>query len=407
MGRKTKRMTSDPRSLYQTTSVVKKDVSAEADDVAAEVDAPPSPEERVPSPPAPSPPPATPSPTHEPKPVRPHQIPKLALDWQVYPAEFSEHVKLALTKRLLRCETVFGVVCGVHLEKVNIARGINASLGKRVYTWVFEAHHIVLGDMNAAWDVMSVRPSLERRDGSTPASTYGWVNPKTHQHATRESGTYLPGVEEVKVPRFPGDVVAINPSTFDNVVVHRPLAVYALPERRDRHVKGPRQLGAKFVPCKLPRALMASLPPNGWPSDHTSVMATVRSQGTSMTMCVATWNVADPHYFGTWWPSAALGFDKRTEPARLVRVQEHCVELLENTDVLALQEVPHSLVGALLRVGVRLGFFVEYVAAPSEQDPQYMSCVGRRYTTDGDTSADDDLPSCAHDMLFVRECMRA
>ena len=167
----------------------------------------------------------------------------------------------------------------MHLEKVNIARGINAGLGKRVYTWVFEAHHIVLGDMNAAWDVMSVRPSLERRDGSTPASTYGWVNPKTHQHATRESGTYLPGVEEVKVPRFPGDVVAIKPSTFDNVVVHRPLTVYALPERRDRHAKGPRQLGAKFVPCKLPRTLMTSLPPDGWPSDHTSVQATVRSHG--------------------------------------------------------------------------------------------------------------------------------
>ncbi len=201
----------------------------------------------MPSPPAPSTPSATPSLSHEPKNVRPHQIPKLALDWKVYPAGFTEHVKLALTKRLLRCETIFGVVCGVHLEKVNLARGINVNLG-RVYKWVFEAHHIVLGDMNAMWDVMSVRPHLERRDGSTPASTYGWVNPKTHQHATRECGTYLPG--EVKTSRFSGKDVPINPSTFDNVVVHRPLTVYALPERRDRHAKGPTQLGAKFVPCK-------------------------------------------------------------------------------------------------------------------------------------------------------------
>ncbi len=354
MGRKLKAV-QDPRVLYQTASLARRVVSAEADVVAAEVEAPPSPEERVPSPPAPSTPSATPSPPHEPKPVRPHQIPKLALDWQVYPAEFPKKVKLALTKRLLRCETIFGVVCGVHLEKVNIARGINASLGKRVYTWVFEAHHIVLGDTNAAWDVMSVRPSLERRDGSTPASTYGWVNPKTHQHATRESGTYLPGVEDVKVPRFPGDVVAIKPSTFDNIVVHRPLTVYALPERRDRHAKGPHQLGAKFVPCKLPRTLMASLPPDGWPSDHTSVQATVRSHGASASLRVATWNVADPYYFGKWWPLAALGFDKQSEPARLIRVQKHCYDLLNNSDVLALQEVPHSLVGALLRAGVRLG----------------------------------------------------
>ena len=28
--------------------------------------------------------------------------------------------------------------------------------------------------------------------------------------------------------------MAIKPSTFDNIVVHRPLTVYALPERRDR-----------------------------------------------------------------------------------------------------------------------------------------------------------------------------
>lgn len=240
-----------------------------------------------------------------------------------------------------------------------------------------------------------------------PSSTFGWVDPKTHQHATRAAGTYLPGIEEANSPRFPGDVVAIKPPTFDNVVVHRPLTVYALPERRDRLANGPRQLGAKFVPCKLPRTLMTSLPPDGWPSDHTSVQATVRSHGASASLRVATWNVADPHYFAQWHPLAALGFDKRTEPARLIRVQKHCYDLLNNSDVLALQEVPHSLVAALLRAGVRLGFFVEYVAAPSEFDSKYESRVGRRHTTDGDASVDDDLPSCAHDMLLVREDVRA
>ena len=69
-------------------------------------------------------------------PSTPDQTPH---DWREYPAHLPVRVKTALSKRLLRCETIFGVVCGVHLEKVNISRNINASLGKHVYTWVFEA----------------------------------------------------------------------------------------------------------------------------------------------------------------------------------------------------------------------------------------------------------------------------
>ena len=99
MGRKLKMAAPDPRSLYQTKSVVKKVVSVEVDDGPVEVEAPSLPDEQVIVDLDSATPPATPSPPHERKNVRPHQIPKLALDWKVYPAGFTEHVKLALTKR--------------------------------------------------------------------------------------------------------------------------------------------------------------------------------------------------------------------------------------------------------------------------------------------------------------------
>jgi hypothetical protein len=323
----------------------------------------------------------------------------------VYPPNISIETQTALSKRLLRCETKFGVVCAVHLEKVNIARGVNANLGKNVYKWLFEAHHIILGDMNASWPTMSVRPHLERRDGKVPLATYGWVDEKTHMHATRASGTYLPGVAVANAPRFQGDVVAIVPPAIDMVVVHRPLTVYALPERRDRQATGPRQLGAKFVPCKLPRTLMQNLPPCGWPSDHTSVMTTIQMHGATAKMRVATWNVADPIYFGRFWPDAALGF--RDETPRLCAIRKHVLELLRNTDVLALQEVPHVLVSTLTRKGVNMEFSVGYVAAPSDKDKyMYDQCVGRRRNTDDGDLRDDDVPPVPHDMLLVRETMR-
>jgi hypothetical protein len=176
-----------------------------------------------------------------------------------------------------------------------------------------------------------------------------WVKPTTHAAAVRPGGTYLPGMREPSTDRW-GKQRACDPPTFDLVVVARPLTVDLLPK----------QPGKKFASAMIPRTLMKRLPPDGWPSDHTSVVATVKAMnGTSVT--VATWNVADPFYFGQFFPDAQFGFgrevapltfvfDEAEEASRLRAVEAHVRRLLELCDVVALQEVPSGLVVRLLRI---------------------------------------------------------
>ena len=47
------------------------------------------------------------------------------------------------------------------------------------------------------------------------------------------------------------------------------------------------------------------------------------------------------------------------------------------------------------------------VGAPSEQDFMYEFWAGLWYNTDEENEPRDNLPSCAHDILFVREDVRA
>ena len=177
---------------------------------------------------------------------------------------------VSFVKRLLSCETWLGIVASVHLEKVNMRTGSNAELGRKVYSWIFDAHHVVMGDMNTTWGAMIGGAAFDFGSGVSHATPKeAWVRPETHASAVRPGGTYLPGLAQPKMPRWKGDRVTIEPPTFDLVVVGRPLSVELLPK----------QPGKRFVPAKLPRELMQKLPPDGWPSDHTSVVAVVEAVG--------------------------------------------------------------------------------------------------------------------------------
>ena len=181
-------------------------------------------------------------------------------------------------KRILSCQTAIGRVATVHLEKTGLQ---NMALAETIYRpFIFAKHSVVMGDMNTTWR------RLIDEHGAVPATT--------HACATLPS-TYLPGQQEQQRCAN-GDIRAggYHLPAFDLVVVKRPLSVQCLEK----------QLAPKVESLKIPRAFMAS---NNWPSDHFPVMATVRAMD-GQELVVGTWNVADPKYFGKYWPSAAFGF---------------------------------------------------------------------------------------------------
>ena len=243
--------------------------------------------------------------------------PRLAKDWRT-PPKMTDAQKTELSKRLLQCETVFGLVASVHLDKVNARSGAHMELGRSVYSWIFDAHHIVLGDVNCEWRNMIGGVFVDRGGTSKEVKMEAWVKPETHAAAIRPGGTYLPGVTQEKVPRWKGDKVTVDPPAFDLVVVARPYAVDLLKK----------QPGRAFQPAKLPRLLMQSLPPDGWPSDHTSVVAVVRAASQpARTLRVATWNVADPWYFAQFWGEAcSFGFEREREAQRLEHIERHVAQ---------------------------------------------------------------------------------
>ena len=317
--------------------------------------------------------------------------PALRKDWKRGPVGMDERDAKELSRRLLQCETTFGVVASVHLERVSMREGSNMEIGRRVYSWIFDAHHVVLGDMNCEWRNMIGGAHL----GEHSRPMEAWVKPDTHTAAVRTGGTYLPGLTEPKKPRWKGESVAITPPTFDLVVVTRPLSVELLPK----------QPGRKFTPAKLPRLLMKPL---GWPSDHTSVVAVVKSTRLTSQLTVATWNVADPFYFAEYWPDAAFGFDFDQEDSRLNAIEDHVEQLLSLADVVGLQEVPADLVERLVRCGSGLDFESQWVAAPSDKDTEwYEAAVGKRGCSSaiGGIVAALPLPPVAHAMLLARRAV--
>lgn len=261
----------------------------------------------------------------------------------------------------------------MHLERVGVTE--NRTLARTLYRWIFDAHAVVMGDMNCRWQFMI------EEDAAVKATS--------HTHATRPS--YLPGMTNPSLDKYTGKPRAVTPASFDMVVVTRPLSVELLPK----------QLGAKFTPCKLPRGLMQSI---GWPSDHTSVIATAR-RGDGAVLTFATWNVADPIYFGQFWPDAAHGFDWQPESQRLDAIAEHVQQLLDaDCHVVGLQEVPSTLVSRLVVLGAARHYQVQWVAAPSKSGrcPWYSKAAGRRGCSTDEGSTTDGMPPVAHDLLFAQ-----
>ena len=74
-------------------------------------------------------------------------------NWQTWP-QSTPLQERDLRKRVLQAETQVGIVASVHLDKVNMSTGENASLARSVYTWVFDCHDIVMGDCNSEWQYM-------------------------------------------------------------------------------------------------------------------------------------------------------------------------------------------------------------------------------------------------------------
>ena len=106
--------------------------------------------------------------------------------------------------------------------------GEHADLGRTIYSWIFDAHHIVMGDMNCEWRSMIGGAVMDY--GWTPAkpgvapSQEPWVKPETHSAAIRPGGTYLPGITQEKTPRYnkKGEKIgttAVSPPAFDLVVL--------------------------------------------------------------------------------------------------------------------------------------------------------------------------------------------
>ena len=319
-------------------------------------------------------------------------------NWQTWP-QSTPLQERDLRKRVLQAETQVGIVASVHLDKVNMSTGENASLARSVYTWVFDCHDIVMGDCNSEWQYMigaedPTRPPNSKASAKRVASIKAgaWVSADTHACAYRPS--YLVGATQEN-----DDHRAIKPKAFDLIVVTRPRSVKLLEK----------QPGRTFPPqgCKLPRTYMEKV---RWPSDHTSVVGEVKA-GTA-TLNVATWNCADPHYFEQFWPASGFGFEWQPEDERLDDIERHVVTLLESAEVVGLQEVPVRLVQRLVVLATGKEYQAQWVAAPSSKDTEwYERTVGRRGCSTEAGSRDalssllSSLPAgCGlpHDMLLVR-----
>ena len=126
-----------------------------------------------------------------------------------------------------------------------------------------------------------------------------------------------------------------------------------------------------------------------------------------MELVVATWNVADPHYFARFFDGPDLGFDWQPEPQRLDLIYQHVATLLSTAQVVGLQEVPAALVERLVALGATRSFQVQWVAAPSKHDEAaYARTVGRRGCSLDKADRDSgqrlaNLPQVAHDVLFT------
>ena len=275
------------------------------------------------------------------------------------------------TETLFCDNTIIGRVAVVHLSKVGskYSGALNSHLVKDEYGPLFKTTDVVLGDLNTTWQLMT-------------DSTKGcWGNAVVNSsHATRRS-TYLPGHTDTKP-------AAYWPPAFNLVVARRPLSVTLLKQ----------QVGPNLQRTKLPRKLIAS---HNWCSDHVPVIAVVRHPTTGAEVTVATFNVADPLYFGHFFPEAAHGFNHwENEKARLLAAFGIIKQLLGAADIVGLQEVPWRLVLGVTKLGVKQGFLVQWVSAPCTPIHDDLAGISGSYTEDDEGPM--RIPKVPHLVLLVK-----
>lgn len=193
-----------------------------------------------------------------------NQVLQLMADWRQVPDVPHSDDPRELEKSLLRVQTRLGLMASVHLDKVRFYPGgeLNVACGRMAYRWLFDAHDLVMGDMNIRHDQM--------------VSDNGMVRASDSQHtcAKLSPGSYLPGLTE-PAKDFRGRPKACMPQSWDLVVTKRPVVAELSPKQR----------GKRLTKSWEPRALMCSL---RWPSGHTSVLASVSSHTHDGTSQVAT-----------------------------------------------------------------------------------------------------------------------
>ena len=146
-----------------------------------------------------------------------------------------------------------------------------------------------------------------------------------------QNPTYLPNIPNATEQSKP-----INIPSFDNVVAKRPLRVVSLP--------GPVQLPRRVTRTN-PRDLMHTH--NRGLSDHIPVLAMVEDTNRKIRVRIATFNVADPHYWSRFYEGADAGF-REEEHSRQGRVFNAVSTLLSmGLEILCLQEVPYPLLTPL------------------------------------------------------------
>lgn len=209
-----------------------------------------------------------------------------------------------------------GRVASVHADPLRENRGGMMELS---------SIDVILGDLNTSWFALT--------------NIFG----TTHVDASRPS--YLPSGTHV--------FRAFTPPAFDHVLARRTSLSVEIAKQQ--------MWTLPFKVADNPRSWMRTLK---MCSDHVPLETVVRHQMSGASWRCCTWNVADPWYMAQRHPENSdkifRGF-MRDETVRLDRVRAAVQTLMERNDMVALQEVPATLVESI------------------SNTPGFADCVVERY----------------------------
>ena len=231
-------------------------------------------------------------------------------------------------ERVLVAHGPLGSIAVAHLRSMHH----NAHLAKTAHRWLFDTFDVVIGDFNAQLGSML--------DVSVDAVT----------HASATHPSYLPAVDYKQ---------AAAPPSFDQAVVKRPLSVRL----------ATKQMWTLQRVKLNPRKQMLS---RSIPSDHVPVEVVVcGTKQTAPTLRLATWNCADPWYFGAFHKSsstATTGFVPEYEEERLGLLLRTVETLLDRNDVVGLQEVPRAIAEEVAAAAKTRNWSISGIVTPAAAD---------------------------------------